>query len=161
MRTNKRCRSRPWHLKVPPAVLYLDRWWQRPTHARTRRIYILVSRRYYPRPLIPNFLLSSLTSSSPATKSCTRNTPMPHPIIEISEVAQLIFDHLAAPGSRIALVSFACTCKGLEEHALRTLWSRQNSVRVLVKSTLPRSMLSSPLRSQVRDIVVVWYLAGF
>ena len=86
---------------------------------------------------------------------------MPHPIIGISEVAQIIFDHLAAPGSRITLVSLACTCKGLEEQALRTLWSGQESVRILVKSTLPHGMLSSPPRSQVRGIVAVWCLVGF
>ena len=86
---------------------------------------------------------------------------MPHPIIGISEVAQIIFDHLVTPGRRIALVSLACTCKGLEEQALRTLWSGQDSVRILVESTLPCGMLSRPPRSQVRDIVAVWYLASF
>ena len=84
------------------------------------------------------------------------NTPMPRLVFEIVELAQLIMDHLLNGGQR-SLVSLACTCKALEEQALRTLWSnRQPSLSRLVSSTLPYD-ISSPRtpRPQVRNIVAV------
>ena len=71
---------------------------------------------------------------------------MPHPIIEISELAQAIIDHLL-PYDKRSLVSLACTCRALEEQALSTLWSEQSSLATLIKSTLPPGMspLSEPL----------------
>lgn len=66
---------------------------------------------------------------------------MPHPIVEISELTQVIADNLLLDGKR-GLVSLACTCRALEEQALSTLWSEQPSLRTLVKSTLPPEILS-------------------
>jgi len=66
---------------------------------------------------------------------------MPHPIVEISELAQLVADHLL-PDDRQSLVSLACTCRALEEQALSTLWSEQGSLKTLIKSTLPTGVLS-------------------
>lgn len=86
---------------------------------------------------------------------------MPLPVFEISELAQLIFDHLAVEGSWMTLVSLACVCKAMEEQALRTLWSHPIKLQTLVKSTLPHDMLSRLPPPQVRDITVVQHLAGF
>jgi len=68
---------------------------------------------------------------------------MPHPIIEINELTQLVADLLLLDG-RQSLVSLACTCRALEEQALSTLWSEQSSLETLIKSTLPPGILSSP-----------------
>ena len=75
---------------------------------------------------------------------------MPHPIIEISELTQVIIDY-CFPRDERSLVSLACTCRALEEQALRTLWSKQWSLETLIKSTLPSGILppSKPL-PQVR-----------
>jgi len=69
---------------------------------------------------------------------------MPHPIIEISELTQLIVDHLLLLDGQQSLVSLACTCRALEEQALNTLWSEQPSLVILIQSTLPPGILSSP-----------------
>jgi len=71
---------------------------------------------------------------------------MPHPIIEISELTQLVADHLLPDGQK-SLVSLACTCRALKEQALRTLWSEQQSLKTLVGCTLPpgTSSYSQPL----------------
>jgi hypothetical protein len=65
---------------------------------------------------------------------------MPHQIIEISELTQLVADHLLLVGSK-SLVSLACTCRALEEQALSTLWSEQWSLEILIQSTLSPEML--------------------
>jgi hypothetical protein len=65
---------------------------------------------------------------------------MPHQIIEISELTQLVADHLLLVGSE-SLVSLACTCRALEEQALSTLWSEQWSLEILIKSILPPETL--------------------
>ena len=77
---------------------------------------------------------------------------MPHPIIEISELTQLLVDHLLLV-SRKSIVSLACTCQALEEQALSTLWSEQPSLERLIKSTLPSVFLTDPPIPpvQVRD----------
>ena len=77
---------------------------------------------------------------------------MPHPIIEISELTQVIVDHCLLD-DKWSLVSLACTCRALEEQALSTLWSEQSSLVTLIESTLPQGILSSskPL-PQVRRV---------
>ncbi|KAF9780746.1 hypothetical protein BJ322DRAFT_279325 [Thelephora terrestris] len=72
---------------------------------------------------------------------------MPHPIIEISELAQVIVDHCLILGHKQSLVSLACACRALEVQALSALWSEQSSLTVLIKSTLPPGVwsLSTPL----------------
>jgi len=69
---------------------------------------------------------------------------MPHSIIEISELSQLVADFLLFLHGQQSLVSLACTCRALEEQALSTLWSEQSSLETLVRSTLPPGILSSP-----------------
>ena len=76
---------------------------------------------------------------------------MPHPIIEISELTQLIVDHLLLDSPK-SLVSLACSCRGLEEQALSNLWSKQSLLEILIGSTLPSGMLSSPEPPQVRSV---------
>jgi len=79
--------------------------------------------------------------------SCT-NSPctMPHPIIEISELTQLVADHLLTDGKQ-SLVSLASTCRALEEQALSTLWSEQSLLDILIICTLPPGM-STPWSAQ-------------
>jgi len=50
---------------------------------------------------------------------------MPHPIIEISELTQLVVDHLLLLDGQQSLVSLACTCRALEEQAFSTLCIRK------------------------------------
>lgn len=77
---------------------------------------------------------------------------MPHPIIEISELAQAIVDHLL-PYDKRSLVSLACTCRALKEQALSTLWSEQSSLVILIKSSLPPGVLPpSELPPQVHRV---------
>ena len=79
--------------------------------------------------------------------------PMLCPVIQISEVVQVIIDHLVQVSPK-SVVSLACTCKALEEQALRTLWSNQDSLGTLVRSTLLPDIRSCSLpQQQVRDIV--------
>ena len=79
---------------------------------------------------------------------------MPHSIIEISELTQLIADHCLLLGDEKSLVSLACTCRALEEQALSTLWSEQSSLVTLVKSTLPPGIL--PLSNPLLQVRSVW-----
>ena len=60
---------------------------------------------------------------------------MPHPIIEINELTQLVADYLLTISPK-SLVSLACACRALEEQALSTLWSEQSSFKTLIKYTL-------------------------
>ena len=77
---------------------------------------------------------------------------MPHPIIEINELTQIIAEQCLLGGKQ-SLVSLACTCRALEEQALSTLWSEQSSLATLIKSTLPPGISppSNPL-PQVRSL---------
>jgi len=78
---------------------------------------------------------------------------MPRPIIEISELTQLVADHLLLDGQQ-SLVSLACTCRALEKQALSTLWSEQSSLDILIESTLPPDVLTPWLaqrKPQVRN----------
>ena len=77
---------------------------------------------------------------------------VPHQIIEISELTQLVIDHLLLDSPK-SLVSLACTCRALEQQALSILWSEQSSLGTLIGSTLPHGTLS-PARSppQVCDV---------
>ena len=78
---------------------------------------------------------------------------MPHSVIEISELTQVIADHCLLLGYKQSLVSLACTCRALEEQALSTLWSEQSSLETLIESTLPPGIFppSDPL-PQVRSV---------
>lgn len=83
------------------------------------------------------------------TQSYVESTSMPCPIIEISELTQLIADHLLLDDQQ-ALVSLACTCRALRIQALATLWSEQSSLGILIKCTLSPDILSySPSLPQV------------
>jgi len=57
---------------------------------------------------------------------------MPHRIVEIDELVRLVIDELVEISPRTA-VSFALTCRSLEEPTLSSLWKRQSSLIVLVK----------------------------
>lgn len=57
---------------------------------------------------------------------------MPHPIIEIDELLRLVIDELIETSPRAA-VSFALTCRSLEEPTLSSLWKLQHSLPDLVK----------------------------
>ena len=57
---------------------------------------------------------------------------MPHPIVEIDELARLVIDELVET-SPPAAVSFALTCRSLEEPTLRSLWKQQPSLTNLVR----------------------------
>ena len=57
---------------------------------------------------------------------------MPHPIIEIDELARLVIDELVET-SPSAAVSFALTCRSLEEPTLKSLWKQQRSLTNLLR----------------------------
>ena len=57
---------------------------------------------------------------------------MPHPIVEIDELVRLVIDELVETNLRSA-VSFALTCRFLEEPALSSVWKRQESFDDLLK----------------------------
>jgi len=57
---------------------------------------------------------------------------MPHQIVEIDELVRLVIDELVEISPRAA-VSFALTCRSLEEPTLSSLWKRQSSPIALVK----------------------------
>ena len=57
---------------------------------------------------------------------------MPHPIVEIDELARLLIDELVET-SPPAAVSFALTCRSLEEPTLKSLWKQQRSLTNLVR----------------------------
>jgi len=65
---------------------------------------------------------------------------MSHPIVTIDELARLVIDELVqiSPGTTI---SFALTCRSLEEPALSSLWKRQHSLIKLVL-VLPQHVLA-------------------
>jgi len=58
--------------------------------------------------------------------------PMPHPIIEIDELVRQVIDNLIEISLPTA-VSFALTCRSLEEPTLSSVWKRQSSLTELVK----------------------------
>jgi len=57
---------------------------------------------------------------------------MPHRIVEIDELARLIIDELVKISPQTA-VSFALTCRSLEEPTLSLLWKGRHSLFDLVK----------------------------
>ena len=57
---------------------------------------------------------------------------MPHPIVEIDELVRLVIEELVKTSPRTT-VSFALTCRSLEEPTLSSLWKRQNSITKLLK----------------------------
>jgi len=57
---------------------------------------------------------------------------MPHPIVEIDELVRLVIDELVET-SPPAAVSFALTCRALEEPTLKSLWNQQRSLIGLVR----------------------------
>ena len=76
---------------------------------------------------------------------------MPHPIIEISELTQLVADRLLLVSPK-SLVSLACTCRALEEQALSTLWSEQSLLETLIENILPPGIRTCSLSlPQVRS----------
>jgi len=85
---------------------------------------------------------------------------MPHPIVEISELTQLVADHLLLDGQQ-GLISLACTCRALEEQALSTLWSKQSSLETLIKSTLPPNVLTPRPALRRDDTLLSEFQAGF
>ena len=58
--------------------------------------------------------------------------PMPHQIFEIDELLRLVVDELVEISPRSA-VSFALTCRFLEEPTLSSLWKEQTSLIELMK----------------------------
>ena len=56
---------------------------------------------------------------------------MPHPIVEIDELVRLVIDELVETSPQAA-VSFALTCRSLEEPTLSSLWKRQDSLDLLL-----------------------------
>jgi len=56
---------------------------------------------------------------------------MPHPIVEIDELVRLVIDELVEM-SPPAAVSFALTCRSLEEPTLKSLWKQQPSLNNIV-----------------------------
>ena len=67
---------------------------------------------------------------------------MPHPIVEIDELVRLVIDYLVEASPRTA-VSFALTCRSLEESALSSLWKQQESLRRLLKVLPSRNWFGS------------------
>ena len=57
---------------------------------------------------------------------------MPHQIFEIDELLRLVVDELVEISPRSA-VSFALTCRFLEEPTLSSLWKEQTSLIKLMK----------------------------
>ena len=57
---------------------------------------------------------------------------MPHPIVEIDELLRLVIEELVQISPPTA-VSFAVSCRFLEEPTLSSLWKHQSSLRTLVK----------------------------
>jgi len=57
---------------------------------------------------------------------------MPCLILEIDEILRLIVDALVEASLRSA-VSFALTCRSLEEPTLGSLWKKQRSLTVLIR----------------------------
>jgi len=57
---------------------------------------------------------------------------MPHQIFEIDELLKLVIEELVETSPRSA-VSFALTCRSLEEPTLSSLWKEQHSLTDLIK----------------------------
>ena len=56
---------------------------------------------------------------------------MPHPIFQIDELLRSIIDELVKTSQQSA-VSFALTCRSLEEPTLSSLWKEQSSLLNLI-----------------------------
>ena len=57
---------------------------------------------------------------------------MPHPIVEIDELVRLVIDDLVKISPQSA-VSFALTCRFIEEPTLSSLWKRRESLDCLLR----------------------------
>ena len=57
---------------------------------------------------------------------------MPHPIFEIDELVRLVIDELVKTSPKTA-VSFALTCRSLEEPTLSSLWKQRESLDCLLR----------------------------
>jgi len=77
----------------------------------------------------------------PRATNVNRETPwylsfrlplMPHPIVEIDELLRLVIEELVQISPQTT-VSFAASCRSLEEPTLSSLWKRQVSLHTLVK----------------------------
>jgi hypothetical protein len=77
---------------------------------------------------LPSTTQRPLFGSNPASA-----TPplMPHPIIETDKVVRLVIDELVEISPE-TIVSFALTCRSLEEPALSALWEQQTLLSDLV-----------------------------
>ena len=62
---------------------------------------------------------------------------MPHPIVEIDELVRLVIDYLVEISPRSA-VSFALTCRSLEEPTLSALWRQQQRLLIPLLRVLPQ-----------------------
>jgi len=57
---------------------------------------------------------------------------MPHPIVEIDELLRLVINELVETSPR-TVVSFALTCRSLEEPTLSSLWREKKSLNRLLE----------------------------
>ena len=64
---------------------------------------------------------------------------MPHPIVKIDELVRLVINELVETNQRTA-ISFALTCRSLEEPTLSSLWKEQESFNRLLR-VLPSEIL--------------------
>jgi len=72
------------------------------------------------------------------------------PIFEIDELLRLVIEELVKISPRTA-VSFALTCRSLEEPTLSSLWKRQSSLITLVKVLPQRTWIE--VNGYVRSLV--------
>ena len=61
---------------------------------------------------------------------------MPHQIFKIDELVRLVIHELVETSPRTA-VSFALTCRSLDEPTLSSLWGKQELLTLLFSATLP------------------------
>lgn len=90
---------------------------------------------------LSHFVLNLLTLSSLETKSRITSAEMPCPVIETSEMAQVVTDHLVHVSPK-SVASLGHIYKALEEQALCALASDRESLQRLVQRTLPPDILS-------------------
>ena len=81
---------------------------------------------------------------------------MPHPIVEIDELVRLVIDYLVEISPRTA-VSFALTCRSLEEPTLSSLWKQQKSLNHLLR-VLPGEVL---VKDRRKAIVSGWVFPAY
>lgn len=78
---------------------------------------------------------------------------MPHPIIKVDELLRLVIDELVEISPR-TVVSFALTCRSLEEPALSSLWREQWTLIELAK-VLPQHTWIKNEGDSFRRIIVI------